>query len=168
MSLDDRYRPEEESSMRAFVVVCLIASSLIAAVPASALPLFPELRPRAGVGFSPDQFVVGVQALLRARLFGLVRLAPSADVGFGDNETTTLLNLDLLSTVLPVGHNVGLYGGAGLSVDFASGSGHSSTDVGATLVGGTEFGSRFYAEGRFGLDKMPDVRLLVGIRMVRK
>lgn len=154
--------------MKAKVLACVSLFSILFVSSAHSLPLIPEFRPRVGMGFSPDQFVVGAQAFMRGRLLGLARLAPSVDVGFGDNVTTTVINLDLLSGTLSVGKGVGLYAGAGASYAFSSGNGNSDSDFGATIVAGADLGERFFAEARFGLDKMPDVRLLAGIRLIKK
>ena len=153
--------------MRSRILALVALMFVLTVAPAAEASVFPEIRPRAGVGFTPDQFVVGAQALLRARL-GVARLAPSIDVGFGDNVTATVINLDVLSKVLPVGKSVGLYGGAGVSFAIFSGDGASDSQFGGTLVGGADFGNRFFGEARFGLDEMPDLRLLAGLRLIRK
>ena len=143
---------------------------VLAAAPAAhAVPLIPEVRPRVGAGINPDQFVVGVQAFMGSRLLGVVRLAPSVDVGFGDNVTATLINLDLLSGSLTLpGSDIGFYAGAGGSAAIFSSNGSSDTEWGVNIVGGADFARRFFGEARFGLDKMPDVRLLVGVRLIEK
>jgi hypothetical protein len=150
---------------KALVLVALV--SALASAPAAALPLIPEVRPRVGLGIDPDEFVVGVQAMLRARLGGIVRIAPSLDVGFGDNLTTTCLNVDLLSAALHTG-SLGLYGGGGVTFAFYNVDNNSDSEIGITLVGGADIGERFFAEARFGMDEMPDVRLLAGLRLLMK
>jgi hypothetical protein len=149
---------------------CLLIPLFLAtlASTAVAVPLFPEIRPRAGVGFEPDEFVVGAQVFMRGRLGGLVRIAPSLDFGFGSDLSTILINGDLLTGVLPVGSRFGLYGGAGLAAAwFIPDQGDSQSEIGVNLVLGADIGNRFYAETRFGLDQMPDFRLLGGIRFVK-
>lgn len=142
--------------------------AILSSAPASSAPLIPELRPRAGLGTNPDQFVVGLQALLRARLGGLARLAPSLDLGFGDNLTSTLVNVDLLSKTLPLGENLGLYGGGGVGFAWYSSDGDTNSEIGLNLVAGAEIKERFYVETRFGFDTMPDFRILAGLRMLQK
>jgi hypothetical protein len=155
--------------MRRALLALPLLSILVAAPAAHALPLIPEVRPRAGMGINPDQFVVGVQAFLRSRLLGIARLAPSVDVGFGDNVTATLINLDILSGSLTLpGSDLGFYAGAGGSAAIFSSNGNSDTEWGVNIVGGVDFARRFFGEARFGIDKMPDVRLLLGVRLIEK
>ena len=145
----------------------LLAVSI--ASPAVAAPLIPEVRPRAGVGFEPDEFVVGAQVFLRGRLLGLARVAPSLDFGFGSDVSTVALNLDVISTPIAVGERLGLYGGVGVWwVNFNPDEGDGDSEFGFGFVAGTDIGERLYVEGRFGVDEMPDVRLLAGLRLLKK
>ena len=152
---------------RIVCIAALLSTTLVSG--AVAAPLIPELRPRAGWGDDPDGFVLGLQGFLRARLGGLVRLAPSVDVGFIDGGTATAVNLDLLSDVLPIpSTSVGLYGGIGGTLAMYNGDEFDDTEVGATIVLGADVGERLFGEARFGMDKMPDVRLLAGFRLLMK
>ena len=128
--------------MKSKVFALLALVSALASTPAVAVPLIPEVRPRVGFGVDPDEFVVGAQALLRARLGGIVRMAPSLDVGFGDNLTTTCANIDLLSATLGAGA-LGLYGGGGVTFAFFNADGNSDSEIGITLVGGADIGERW-------------------------
>lgn len=152
---------------KTWLLLPLLALTLASGV--SAAPVIPEFRPRAGAGFDPEEFVIGGQVFLRGRLAGLARMAPSIDVGFGDGFTATLLNFDLLSTTLPLGDKVGLYGGAGVNLAFYGYDGaDGDSEFGVTFVGGADIGNRLYTEVRLGMDEMPELRWLAGIRLVKK
>ena len=149
----------------------MLAAALSVALTSAAVaaPLIPELRPRAGWGDDPDGFVVGLQALLRARLGGLVRLAPSLDVGFIDGGTATTVNLDLLTNPLTIpSTSIGFYAGLGGTFAAYNGDDFENNEFGYTVVVGADIAQRLYGEARFGGDEMPDVRLLAGLRLLMK
>jgi hypothetical protein len=131
-----------------------------------------KLRPafglRAGYGTNPDQFVVGAQSVL-GRAFKVMRLAASADAGFGDNMTTLLFNADLrmLSFSPPSSRSV-FYTGAGASIALLDASNNGSdTEIGLNIIGGLELplASRhaYNLEARIGFADMPDFRILFGV-----
>jgi hypothetical protein len=156
--------------MKARTLWLLVLVSLCWVAPAIAAdddrhPL--EIRPRAGVGIGPDQAVVGLGVFLRPRLVGL-RIAPSVDFGFGDNVTTTLLNIDLLTPSFALNDRSGIYAGAGFAVGFfnrEAGFGTDHTEANVNVVAGVDI-RRFFIEGRFGFDKLPDARVLGGFRFI--
>lgn len=122
---------------------------------------------RGGYDFDADQVVVGVQSEL-GQLVELVRFAPSVDFGFGNDLTTFAFNGDFRIFLNPPGASATLYGGVGPTffvVDTKGGN--SDSELGLTLSGGIKFGAgagRVYnLEGRFGIDNMPNFRLLFGI-----
>jgi hypothetical protein len=127
-----------------------------------------EFGVRAGYSINPDQFVIGAQAVSRSMSYGL-RLAPSVDLGFGDNITTYLFNLDVhfLSARFPKSSS-GFYLGVGPAIavyDFSDFD--DDTEIGVNIVGGLRLpmGSRnsYNIEGRFGFGDMPDFRILLGV-----
>jgi hypothetical protein len=124
-----------------------------------------EIRPAVGIGINPDQALLGGEVFLRPRVIGL-RIAPAIDFGFGDNVSTMLLSLDLLTPSFALNERSGIYGGAGVTVAFFNPDiGDNHTEANLNLTAGVDI-RRFFIEGRFGLDKLPDVRLLGGIRFV--
>src|SRR5262245_46247787 len=119
--------------------ICWVASS--AAAEEQHHPF--EIRPRVGVGFGPDQFVIGAGVILRERLFGL-RVAPSLDAGFGDQQATVLANFDLLSPPISAGEKHDIYFGAGLAAAFYNpeeGSNHTEGNL--NLILGTDLENFF-------------------------
>ena len=116
---------------------------------------------KAGVGFSPTQFVVGAQYSLGKGL-GIFRIVPNAHLGFGD-ATTFDFNLDFLARVIAKDAGFGFYAGAAPSfVTWDGGSG-----FGVTLVAGTQLpilkGHATNLEARFGTGDVPDFRILAAI-----
>ena len=119
---------------------------------------------RAGMGLDPDQFVVGAQFSM-GRPIGIVRFAPSLDVGFGSNMTVFNFNADFLVRMIIRDAPLELYGGAGPTLVFWDFRGHSEWDVALSLVLGTQVKiSRSFVtnlEGRIGIGDTPDFRLLL-------
>jgi hypothetical protein len=127
-----------------------------------------EIGARAGYGINPDQFVFGAQAVSRRMSYG-VRLAPSVDLGFGDNATTYLLNLDVqfLSSRFPKSSSA-FYVGAGPAIAIIDVNNFGSdTEIGINIVGGLKLpmgsGNWYNLEGRFGIGDVPDFRILFGV-----
>lgn len=123
---------------------------------------------RTGVGIDPDQWVIGAQSVLGQSL-GIFRFAPSFDLGFGNDVTTYVLNVDfLLNGGLPRSRSQ-IYGGAGGALVGWSRGGRGSNDleVGLNLLGGvrlpTKRSTQYTVEARVGLSDAPDFRFLVGI-----
>jgi len=116
---------------------------------------------KAGIGFSPTQFVVGAQYSLGKGL-GIFRLMPNAHLGFGD-ATTFDFNLDFLARVIAKDAGFGFYAGAAPS--FVTGDGGSG--FGFTVVAGTQLpilkGHATNLEARFGTGDVPDFRILAAI-----
>ena len=90
---------------------------------------------RTGLGINPDQFVVGAQAVF-GRALKIARIAPSADIGFGDNATVITLNTDLrLMLFSPPESSVEFYCGAGPTIALISPKGgDNDTEIGLTLA----------------------------------
>ena len=144
-----------------FAAVLIFTSSDIQATAAG------NFGVRGGSDFDAEQAVIGFQAEL-GRIIELARFAPSADYGFGNDLTTFAFNGDFRIYVTPPGAGATLYGGVGPTffvVD--TNGGDADSEFGFTLSGGVKFGAgqgrEYNLEGRFGLEDMPDFRLLFGI-----
>lgn len=143
----------------------MAAIVLLAATNASAAF---NLGARAGISVNPDQFVIGGQATIGS-LLPRIDLVPSLDVGFGNDLSLTALNLDLqfnLPSLPEVSPNI--YVGAGPTITRADyDKGGSDTKVGISLVAGLRIpmaGISYYnLETRFGLNDVPDFKVLLGI-----
>ena len=122
---------------------------------------------RLGLGLQPDQFVVGAQALLGQR-FKIFRLAPSFDVGWGNDVTTYVLNGDLeLHLPLPISRSSLYLCAVAILVCLQFDGASNDTDVGVNLLGGlrlaTNGRTNYLFEARFGIGDTPDFRLFAGI-----
>ncbi|MGH8015134.1 MAG: hypothetical protein ACREBV_02985 [Candidatus Zixiibacteriota bacterium] len=122
---------------------------------------------RGGYDFDAEQAVIGFQAEL-GKLIELARFAPSADYGFGNDLTTFAFNGDIRIYISPPQAAATFYGSVGPTFFVIDSDGRDAdSEFGLTLSGGVKFGAgkgRFYnLEGRFGMDDMPDFRLLFGI-----
>ena len=122
---------------------------------------------RGGFGLDPDQFVVGAQFSLGQK-FHFFRVVPSVDLGLGDNMTSIDFNVDLLLRLIAEDISFGIYGGIGPTLAYLdSKKADSKWRLGLSTVAGTQLPlSRKVAtniEGRFGIGKIPDFRLLLAI-----
>lgn len=122
-----------------------------------------------GFGLNPDQYVLGLQAALGH--VKIARFAPSLDIGFGDGQTLTSANLDVLLDVFsPPKARAGFYVGGGLGLHIIDRDIEDKyTEFGLNLLAGIKipFGERHYynLESRFGVGiaEVPDFRLLFGV-----
>lgn len=154
-----------------------LAMFVLAALPAAAFaqqsggyaPVATAWGPRFGIGTSPDQFLFGAQLDLGAIAPDLT-LTPNVDIGIGDHATTVSFGGDL-HYHFRVQHSPWRpYVGGGLDIthiSFDSPFGDADdTDVGLNLLFGaivpTQSGSRFFVEGKLGLDTIQDFKVLAG------
>ena len=125
---------------------------------------------RAGSSIDPDQLVLGAYAGL-GELTTDLQLRPSFDIGFGDHLFSAILNADIQYFYQVEGLRPRTYGGLGLGIgyyNFESGSAdNSTTEVGLNLFQGAEWNLGNYrtthVELRFGIDELPDIKLIGGI-----
>ncbi len=104
--------------------------------------------------------LIGVGAEFDFLPAGAVMLAlrPSAEYYFVDGIDFFQLNADAIAQLGGLAPNIGIFGGGGLGIGFASvdvgDSSASSTSVGLNLLGGLEFGGGFttpFVQGRLTL-----------------
>lgn len=122
---------------------------------------------RGGYDTDNEQLLIGAQSEL-SKVLEVARFAPSVDLGFGNDLTTFAFNGDIRFFLTPPKASATLYGGAGLTLLIAEPKGgDSNSDFGLTLHGGVKFGAGskqlYNVEARFGVDKMPDLRIFFGI-----
>ena len=147
-------------------IVCLLLGVILFFGGANAMAGF-RAGGRAGFSADPDQFVIGGQAVVGS-VMPMINLVPSVDIGFGSNVSTTTLNIDLqynFPSLPKVSPNI--YVGAGPSIVMANpDGGDSDTDVGLSLLAGLRIpmtGVSYYnLEARFGLEDVPDLKVLLG------
>ncbi len=157
----------------------LLAVLLAAVLPAAALaqssqttggPVATAWGPRVGFGSGPDQLLFGAQLEL-GEIAPELTIIPNVDIGIGDHVTTFSVSGDVHYHFHVQNTPWRPYVGAGLtfihsSFDVPAGFNDSSTDLGATLIGGaivpTRSGSRFFTELHLGLGDVHDFKLMAG------
>jgi hypothetical protein len=142
-------------------------SAVAAPRPASAERAGSGFGGRVGVGFDPDQFVVGVQADVGPAL-RVARFVPSVDLGMGGDFTTFAINGDVIVRIFLPKSSAALYGGAGPTlVYWDPDEGDGDLEIGLSLVAGLRLplATRhvYNIETRFGVSDVPDVRILLGV-----
>lgn len=156
----------------------LIAATLgvaLASAPAMASPEtdigFRGWGPRLGLSVSPDQVHFGAH-LDFGQFANHVRFQPNIEMGFGDNVKLFTLNAEASYRFIEQWDVWSPYLGGGLGANiksFDNGNGNDSetqTDLGVNLLGGIEKGlangDRFFIEGKFSLNDVPDAKVTVG------
>jgi hypothetical protein len=125
--------------------------------------------PRIGLSLNPDQLHFGAH-LDFGNFAQHVRFQPNVEVGFGDH-------LDLFTVNAEAAYRFSshwdawtpyLGGGLGANIKRVSGAGvtDTHTDLGVNALGGIEKGlsngDRFFIEGKFSLNDVPDAKVTVG------
>ena len=112
---------------------------------------------KAGIGFDPEQIILGAQLSLGRA--ALLRVVPNVHLGFGD-ETTWDFNVDFLARLIFEGKRMGAYAGVAPTYTIYDGD----DDFGGTGVVGLQLplmpGKGTNIEGRFGFSGAPSFRLL--------
>jgi hypothetical protein len=151
----------------------VLAAALLVTLPlaARAAANVSSIGPRVGVSVDPDQLVVGGQLSIGPVAKDLT-FDPNLELGFGDNETVTEINLDLHYHLRLSGSDWSPYVGFGLGVAFigvdepAPFRDRSDTNVGANLIFGTQLptsgSNKFLAELKLGLGDIPSLKIMVG------
>ena len=125
--------------------------------------------PRVGLSSGPDQVHFGAH-LDFGNIARHIRFQPNVELGFGDHLKLFTINAEAayrFSSRWDVWTPY-LGGGLGANVKSADTKGHSSseTDLGVNLLGGIEKGlsngDRFFVEGKFSLNDVPDAKVTVG------
>jgi hypothetical protein len=152
---------------RLWVVFLVVILLLVSFSSTSASQANRSFGVRAGFGINPDQFVFGVQAVL-GRTMKIARIAPSADIGFGDDVTVFAFNLDARLFFSPPGTATAFYCGIGPTIAvFDPKEGVGDTEIGLSVAPGLRFplGSKhaYNAEVRFGIGDVPDLKIMVGV-----
>ena len=113
---------------------------------------------KAGIGFDPEQFVIGGQMSL-GKALGFIRIVPNAHLGFGD-ATTFDVNVDFLARLIVEEKGFGIYGGVAPGWLFTEGD----DGFGLTGVVGTQIpiikGKATNLEVRWNFTDMPGLRIL--------
>jgi hypothetical protein len=150
----------------------LVGALALVPVAAQAAATVVSAGPRVGVSLSPDQFVFGGQLSLR-EFAPDWSFDPNLEIGFGDHEETIAPNFDVLYHLRLSGSDWRPYVGGGLALTFVSEDrpfpdrDANQTDVGLNAVIGitapTDRGSRWFAEMRFGLGDVANLKVVGGL-----
>jgi len=124
--------------------------------------------PRVGLTINPDQVHFGAH-LDFGNFAQHIRFQPNVEIGFGDGLTLFAINAEAAYRFASRWDVWTPYLGGGIGVIIASashGSHGSSTDLGASILGGVEKGlangNRFFLEAKLGFVDAPDLKLTAG------
>jgi hypothetical protein len=156
--------------LKRWMVVCVLC--LLAPLPAQAASaVVGGWGPRIGVSLNPDQLVLGGQLII-GEIAPDVTFDPNLELGVGDDVTVIALNLDAHYHFAIEGSTWRPYAGGGIGINFISfdlpppARDDSVTEIGLNVILGagvpTQSGNRFFAELKFGIGDIPDLKMLVG------
>jgi hypothetical protein len=125
--------------------------------------------PRVGLSLNPDQVHFGAH-LDYGNFARHVRFQPNIELGFGDDVKLFTANAEAAYRFSSKWDVWTPYLGGGIGANITSvddGEDNSSqTDLGVNLLGGIEKGlsngDRFFIEGKFSLNDVPDAKVAVG------
>ena len=154
----------------------LLAAALAIALSPAMAPAGPDTDvgfrgwgPRLGLSLNPDQFHFGAHMDF-GNFAQHVRFQPNVELGFGDNVKLLTLNAEAAYRFSSRWDVWTPYLGGGVGANIKSfdvgGSTTSHTDLGVNALGGIEKGlangDRFFIEGKFSLNDVPDAKVTVG------
>jgi len=116
---------------------------------------------RGGLSVNPDQGYLGAHFESSA-LVDHVHFRPSIEVGFGDDVTTTALNLEFAYKWPLKRSPWTFYAGAGPAINVYHVRDHTDLEGGLNLLGGLEHESGLFFEAKAGAFDSPDLKLGVG------
>jgi len=125
--------------------------------------------PRVGLSLNPDQIHFGAH-LDFGNFAQHVRFQPNVELGFGDDVKLFTINAEAAYRFSSTWDVWTPYLGGGLGANIVSfdnaKSNDTETDLGVNLLGGIEKGlsngDRFFIEGKFSLNDIPDAKVTVG------
>jgi hypothetical protein len=154
----------------------LIAAALVAALGPAVALAGPETDvgfrgwgPRVGLSLNPDQVHFGAHIDF-GNFAKHIRFQPNVELGFGDDWKLFTINAEAayrFSSRWDVWTPY-LGGGIGANIKSADNGRHNSsqTDLGVNLLAGIEKGlsngDRFFVEGKFSVNDVPDAKVTVG------
>jgi opacity protein-like surface antigen len=125
--------------------------------------------PRVGLSIDPDQVHFGGHIDF-GNFADHVRFQPNLEIGFGDHVDLFTINAEAAYRFSSRWDVWTPYLGGGIGANIkrvdVKGKSNSDTDLGVNLLGGIEKGlsngDRFFIEGKFSLNDVPDVKVTVG------
>ena len=121
--------------------------------------------PRVGLSLNPDQVHFGAH-LDFGQFANHIRFQPNLEIGFGDDVKLFALNAEASYRFSAQWNVWSPYLGGGVGANIKSVDDESQTDLGVNVLGGIEKGlangDRFFIEGKFSLNDVPDAKITVG------
>jgi hypothetical protein len=125
--------------------------------------------PRVGLSLNPDQIHFGAHIDF-GNFAEHIRFQPNVELGFGDDVKLFTINAEAAYRFSSRWDVWTPYLGGGIGANIKSydvlGHNHSDTDLGVNLLGGIEKGlsngDRFFIEGKFSLNDVPDAKITIG------
>ncbi len=156
--------------MRGRSIIGAVVLALLVPASAFANAAVTSIGPRVGLSIDPDQFVFGGH-LTVGEIAPEVTFDPSVEFGVGDDITVIAVNLDGKYHIRLDNTPWRPFFGFGLGINFIEFDAgpfrdSSETEVGANIIIGagvpTRSGNRFFAEMRFGMGDIPDLKFMAG------
>jgi hypothetical protein len=116
---------------------------------------------RGGVSVNPDQGYVGGHFETSA-LVDHLHFRPNVEFGFGDDVTTTAVNLEFVYKWPLKRSPWTFYAGAGPAINIYHSENHTDSQGGLNLLGGLEHDKGYFFEVKAGAWDSPDLKLGVG------
>jgi len=144
---------------RQLTIAAALAFGLLSTSPASASAQGVGMR--TGVSVNPDQFYLGGH-FDTGPIVERLHFRPNVEFGFGDDVTTTAINLEFVYK-WPVRRSPWtFYAGAGPAINIYNLDEHTDSEGGFNFLGGLEHDKGFFFEFKAGAWDSPDLKVGVG------
>jgi hypothetical protein len=120
---------------------------------------------RGGISANPDQVFFGVH-VESLPIVDRVHLRPNIEIGFGDDQTVTALNLEGIYKY-PLQAPWTVYAGGGPSINVVHVTSETDAQAGFNFLGGLEHTKGWFVEAKFGIVESYDLMILVGYTLKR-
>ena len=142
--------------------VCLLLPAFASPALAQGTPTQTQYGVRAGVSGDPDQFFFGAHLETRP-IFSRVTFRPNLEIGFGDNQTVTAINIEFVYSLPLKEHPWRVYFGGGPAAVIRHVD-ESDTDFGPgfNFLLGIQHRGGFFTEIKLGAIDSPEFKFAVG------
>ena len=144
---------------RRLMVAVAMALGLVTLSAASAAAQ--DVGVRTGVSVNPDQFYLGGH-FDTGPLVERLHFRPNVEFGFGDDVTTSAINLEFVYKWPLRRSPWTLYAGAGPAINIYNFDGHTDSEGGFNFLGGFEHDKGFFFEFKGGAWDSPELKVGVG------
>jgi hypothetical protein len=115
---------------------------------------------RAGVSVNPDQFYLGGH--FDTSVVDRFHFRPNVEFGFGDDVTTTAINLEFVYKWPLRRSPWTIYAGGGPAINIYNFDEHTDSEGGFNFLGGLEHDKGFFFEFKAGAWDSPDLKIGAG------